>query len=140
MDFLSANGRLDGGVAVLEDAAAACLALSQTARCSQRCALQRQGLRCAAAAARGRAALWRDNFLQQDRRLHGLLDRHTNVSSDLSLEHRARRVVALMIQNQGVLSMLWLRRPSLTAWTVRAQAQVRAERRLEELADGSESD
>ena len=125
MDFLTRCGCAAGAVA-LEEQAELCFALCQVQRCNRRVALQLRGMRCARAAQAARRAMWRERALLLEHQLGTLLDTVTDINTEQPLLRRVRRLVSLRRQDQELLARIWVRRPSLLNWAVRAQNEVRA--------------
>jgi len=131
MDVLVQAPAAAGAVALAAQAEL-CFSLSQVQRCNRRVALQLRGMRCARAAQAARHAMWRERALRLERQLGTLLDTVTDINTEQPLLRRVRRLVSLRRQDQELLARIWVRRPSLLNWAVRAQNEVRAAEQAEQ--------
>ena len=126
MDFVARCCGASGGIVALEAEARECFARSQTQRCNCRAALQLRGMRCAAAAQSGRAAMWRERSHGYVQQLEHLLGGIADLDEEMAVIPRVRKLVYLRRLDQELLARLMARRPSLLPWALREQDSIRA--------------
>ena len=126
MDFVARCSGAGGGAIALEAEARDCFSLSQVQRCNRRTALQLRGMRCAAAAQSGRAAMWRERSHGYVQQLEGILGGVADLDEEMAVIPRVRSFLYLRRLDQELLVRIMARRPSLLPWALREQDSIRA--------------
>ena len=93
-------------------------------------------MRLLAAAQRARATLWFEAFQTIRSRADALIDEHTDIPTELPFMRRLRLLLAMHLEEEGILGRIFVRRPAMRTWISRVQREIREDLALGELVGG----